>query len=60
MDIETKVKGILITLLTNDDNFFMKMRNIFNKIYTEIISLLKNKLMDLFFAKNFPSSENNE
>lgn len=60
MDIETKVKGILITLLTNDDNFFMKMRNIFNKIYTEIISLLKNKLMDLFFAKNFPSNVNKE
>ena len=47
--IEEHAKNILMKLLTSDRNLFTKFRNIFSKIYLEIIGDIKSKIFQLFY-----------
>jgi hypothetical protein len=66
--IKENARNILLKLLNSDKNLFTKFRNIFSKIYLEIIGDIKSKIFQIFYnhsnyAKNseedFNGKENN-
>lgn len=47
--IQENAKNILMKLLSIDRNLFTKFRNIFLKIYLEVIGDIKSKIFQLFY-----------
>ena len=50
--VQESANNILFKLMSTDKNLFTKFRNIFTKIYMEIIGEIKSKMFQLFYNNN--------
>jgi hypothetical protein len=60
MKIEENTRKILLKLFNIDKNLYTKFRNIFTKIYLEIIGDIKSKIFQIFYNQSYFTKNSEE